>query len=112
MIFYCLRKRNFFFDLPLGVRQKFFFEVDEEKFLLTPCESRIQPLYKLFVQHLVCQVTAVDIYVLPLSSLSLVAGNGVGKLYLYGIQILVLPHSQIALAFVGDVFIIFLYFFE
>lgn len=52
-------------------------------------------------EHVVCHVALIDVYVRPLPALCLMAGYGVGILYLQGIVTWVLPYLFRRSAFRG-----------
>ena len=87
-------------------------EIDKKQSLAATCSSRIEPLEELFAKHLFGKVTRIDVYVTPLPALRLMAGDSVSKLYLYGIEVLVASHLDIASSLIADMAIILLYLFE
>ena len=57
-------------------------------------------------KHVVSHVSLVNVYMLPLSALRLVAGNGIGKFYLQGVIIAVGFHGFEAVGLERKVLII------
>ena len=87
-------------------------EIDKKQPFATTCSSRIEPLQELFAKHRLGKVTRIDVYVTPLPALRFMAGDSVSKLYLYGIEVLVASHLDIASSLIADMNIILLHLFE
>ena len=74
----------------------FLFEVEQVDFPGGAGEGGVEPAEVLFVEHLVGDVTLLDYHRIPLATLCLVAGEGVGKLDLQGVVVGVLTHGSVA----------------
>lgn len=81
--------------------------VHEKEFLCGTREGCVEPVDIVGREHVVGHVALVNIYVRPLSALCLVAGNGIGILYLQGIVTRVLPYLLQAVGFQRHILIVF-----
>ena len=70
--------------------KKFLIKIHQEQFLRGTGAGCVKPAQKLGIYHFFSKVTLVYKYRVPLATLGLVAGNGVGKFYLQGIIVGVL----------------------
>ena len=87
-------------------------EIDKKQLFAATCSSRIEPLQKLFAKHRLGKVTRIDVYVTPLPALRLMTSDSVSKLYLYGIEVFVASHLDIASSLIADMNIILFHLFE
>jgi len=87
-------------------------KIDQVKLFCGPGDGCVEPTVKGFVDELIFQITDVDEYVLPLPSLGLMAGEGIGELNLQRVKMRVVLHAFQPFPSRRLVFIIFHDLFE
>ena len=92
----------------LGILEKLFVEIDKVESLGGTSYGGVEPAHHISCHRLVAKQTAVDKYRLPLSSLRLVAGHGIGKFNLQGVVVVVVANLLQSLNLALDVEVVLL----